>query len=151
MIKFNNTGKFFVLLPLLCILTLSCSKEDKEVSVAEINFPSYDQGHLIIVMNEVTVGVDPSILVSDIELTNLSKGTVNQFSPTLFTYLQVNGISTLSTPYTYGNTGDQLECCVNFTSAISVGIGMRFENIPADSVTISAVNSNSFCGGGTYQ
>ena len=151
-----STSKFIFKLHLLLfifcgVLFFSCSKEEKEVTPAELNVPTYDQGHLIIKMNEVNPSIDPSTLVSSIELTNITKGTVHSVNPALFVYFPSGGFSTLTTTFINGNINDQLQCCVEFTSTINVGIGMRFKDVPADSVVISFTNSNAFCSNGTYK
>ncbi len=146
--KFQST---LIIIPFLCLILLSCSKEEKEVVAIEPDVPSFDQGHIIIKMNEVTFGVDPATLVTDIELTNFTKGTVHSINPALFTYIQASGFSSLTTTFANGNINDQMQCCVNLSAAVNVSIGMRFENLPADSVQLQAISSNSYCGSGNYQ
>ena len=146
----NNTQLLFILF--FCVaLLFSCSKEEEEVTLAEPNTPVYDLGHITIKMNEVFLGFDPAISVASITLTNQTKGTVDQISPSLFVYLQQDGYSVLQTTFVNGNINDQLECCVNFTSAINVGIGMRFETISPDSIPTPTISYNYYCANGTYQ
>ena len=139
-----------LLIIITCFVLFSCSKEE-EVVVSEPTVPSYDLGHLTVKMKEVTFGVDPTTYITDIELTNLTKGTDLSINPGLFTYIQQDGYSLLTTTFANGNNNDQLQCCINFSSAINVDIGIRFEDISPDSIATPTISSNSYCAGGIYQ
>lgn len=140
-----------VLLLIFCTLLFSCSKEEEEIVLAETNDPNYDLGHITIKMNEVFLGIDPAISVASIELTNQTKGTVSQLSPLQFVYLPQAGYSVLQTTFVNGHLNDQMECCVNFTNTINVGIGMKFETISPDSISTPSINLSYYCGNGIYQ
>ena len=148
----KTMNKLYRVLIFFCMITLtvSCSKEEDEVKLATVETVSFDSGYLMIKMNEVLTGFDPSVNVTSIDVTNVTKGTSFQLSPTLFTYLPSGGFSVLSSSITGGNTGDQMNCVVSLDSILVVGIGARFESVSPDSIVTPIISSNVFNSSGVY-
>ncbi|MCB0401401.1 MAG: hypothetical protein KDD41_04910 [Flavobacteriales bacterium] len=134
-------------IPLLLIVGVlfafvACSKEDaNEVTPKEYSSPSYDKGYLLIKISDV-----PTIIDS-IKYTNYTTG-VSTLLYDQMVYYQFSNTSVFSKALATGHSGDQVQCCVYLNTPTNIGI--RFADMPIDSVSTVFVNASSFCAGGTY-
>lgn len=128
----------------ICLLSvlIACSKKEEQVIEPQpYESPSYDKGYVLIKISDM-----PAIIDS-IKYTNYTTGVSNLLTDPMV-YYQFNNTSVFSKALANGHTGDQVQCCVYLNAPTNIGI--RFQDMPIDSITYIYVNASSFCAAGTY-
>ena len=141
MIKMNKFKiQRTLLLLAFCGVLVSCSKEEDETKATPFSSPTYDEGNVSVVFNNI-----PNIIDSILYF-NHTRGTSTSINVSeLIFYNNPSPYSVLNKAIASGKTNDQVECCVYFNTPLNIFISFN-----GDSTTSTFTNLSPFCQTGTY-
>jgi hypothetical protein len=133
------------------LIFFSCSKEDEEVPLAEVDVETFDKGYLLI-----KIDADPALSIDSIKYFNFTKGTSFDIPNSDLGYNLSSNLAVLSKPLLSGTTNDQVQCCIYLKTPINFAIA--FEDLSKtvggsflDSMnTIFSGGNSVYCVDGIY-
>ncbi|MBL4667892.1 MAG: hypothetical protein JKY30_01350 [Flavobacteriales bacterium] len=133
------------------ILFFSCSKEDEEVPLANVEVETFDKGYLLI-----KIHADPSLSIDSIKYFNFTKGTSFDIPNSDLGYNLSANLAVLSKPLISGTKNDQVQCCIYLKTPINFAVA--FEDLSQtvggsflDSMnTIFSGGNSVYCINGVY-